>query len=76
MFFFEFQNALVSNNVADDDIKKKEAIQKEAAITSLAALFLVIELIFFSDCTLKILQKIITCCRKNILQIYKNSNNL
>jgi len=39
-FFFEFEDDLDSNNVAADDIIKKEAIQKEAAITSLAALCL------------------------------------
>jgi len=39
-FFFEFEDDLDSNNVAVEDIRKKEAIQKEAAITSLAALCL------------------------------------
>jgi hypothetical protein len=39
-FFFEFENDFDSNNVAADDIRKKEAIQKEAAITILAALCL------------------------------------
>jgi len=38
--FFEFQKFYFRNNVADDDIKKKDAIQKEAAMTILAALCL------------------------------------
>jgi len=45
--FFEFQKILFSNNVADDDIKKKDAIQKEAAMTILAALCLEKKCSFF-----------------------------
>jgi len=55
--FLVLANMLESNNVAEDEIRKNEAIQKEAAITSLAAFFLVKNTDFFSDRTLKILPK-------------------
>lgn len=57
LLFFEFQKILFSNNVAEDDIKKKDAIQKEAAMTSLAALCLEKKCSFFLDSTLKNLFK-------------------
>lgn len=57
LLFFEFQKILFSNNVADDDIKKKDAIQKEAAMTILAALCLEKKCSFFLDFTLKNLFK-------------------
>lgn len=48
---------LESNNFAEDETRKNKAIQKEAAITSLAAFFLVKNPDFFSNNTLKILPK-------------------
>jgi len=56
-WFFLLEKIFESNNVTEDEIRKNEAIQKEAAITSFAALFLFKNTDFFSDCTLKILHK-------------------
>lgn len=74
--FFVLAKILESNNVAEDEIRKNEAIQKEAAITSLAAFFLVKNTDFFSDCTLKILPKIPKYSQQNIPQIKRKCNEM